>query len=46
MAKIIEVGRTTKDSKKLEILFNQGYSMANERIDALTEWIFPGHHLV
>ncbi|QEE17434.1 patatin family protein [Promethearchaeum syntrophicum] len=34
-----QVGRTTKDSKKLKKLFNQGYSLANERMNELTEWI-------
>jgi len=43
---LLQVGRTTKDTKKLERLYNQGYSIAKERINALTEWIFPGHHFI
>ena len=43
---LLKVGRTTKDSKKLERLYNQGYTIAKERMKDLTEWIFPGHHLV
>jgi len=43
---LLGVGRTTKDTKKLEGLYNQGYIIAKERIDTLTDWIFPSHHLV
>ena len=43
---LLQVGRTTKNTKKLERLYNQGYSIAKERINNLTEWIFPDHHLI
>ena len=39
---LLEVGRTTKDSKKLERLFNQGYSIAQEKTEILMEWINDG----
>jgi len=34
-----QVGRTTKNTKKLERLYNQGYTIAKEKIDMLIEWI-------
>jgi len=43
---LLEVGRTTKNTKKLERLYNQGYTIAKERMKDLTEWIFPDHHLI
>ncbi len=39
---LLGVGRTTKDSKKLERLFSQGHSIAKEKIDILTKWINEG----
>jgi len=36
---LLKVGRTTKDSKKLEKLYNQGYSIAKEKREALIEWM-------
>jgi len=39
---LLGVGRTTKDSKKLERLYKQGYSIAKEKIDSLIEWINEG----
>ena len=36
---LLKVGRTTKNSKKLERLFNQGYSIAKEKRDSLIEWM-------
>jgi len=36
---LLKVGRTTKDSKKLERLYNQGYSIAKEKRNAMMEWM-------
>ncbi len=39
---LLEVGRTTKNTKKLERLYNQGYSIAKEKREALIEWMNEG----
>ena len=39
---LLEVGRTTKNTKKLDRLYNQGYAIAKERRDHLMEWIDEG----
>lgn len=39
---LLEVGRTTKNTKKLESLYNQGYSIAKKKKSHLMEWINDG----